>query len=99
PAVPDEGGRSRHSWPSPAHRNWRCHARGRLRRPSQTSAGKERAMSALGAILYREGKIRTTNLTFIFWDVFYPLGYLLVFGVGISETLGFTAPTGRLGYS
>jgi ABC-type multidrug transport system permease subunit len=55
-------------------------------------------MSALGAILYREGKIRTTNLTFIFWDVFYPLGYLLVFGVGISETLGFTAPT-AVGYS
>jgi ABC-type multidrug transport system permease subunit len=56
-------------------------------------------MSALGAILYREGKIRTTNLTFIFWDVFYPLGYLLVFGVGISETLGFTAPSGGVGYS
>jgi ABC-2 type transport system permease protein len=55
-------------------------------------------MSALGAVLYREGKIRTTNLTFIFWDVLYPLGYLLVFGVGISETLGFTAPTG-VGYS
>ena len=32
-------------------------------------------MSALGAVLYREGKIRATNVTFIFWDLFYPLGY------------------------
>jgi ABC-2 type transport system permease protein len=39
----------------------------------------------------REGRIRATNLTFIFWDLFYPLGYLLVFGVGINASLGFTA--------
>jgi ABC-2 type transport system permease protein len=42
----------------------------------------------------REGKIRATNLTFIFWDLFYPVGYLLVFGVGINASLGFT--TGAL---
>ena len=48
-------------------------------------------MNALTAIMLREGKIRATNLTFIFWDVLYPLGYLLVFGVGINEALGFTA--------
>jgi ABC-type multidrug transport system permease subunit len=46
---------------------------------------------ALGAVMYREGKIRATNLTFIFWDVCYPLGYLLVFGVGINDALGFRA--------
>ena len=45
-------------------------------------------MSALSAIMYREGKIRATNLTFIFWDLFYPLGYLLVFGVGMSQAMG-----------
>ena len=45
-------------------------------------------MSALSAILYREGKIRATNLTFIFWDLFYPLGYLLVFGVGMTQAMG-----------
>ena len=45
-------------------------------------------MSAIAAILYREGKIRVTNLTFIFWDLFYPLGYLLVFGVGVNYALG-----------
>ncbi len=45
-------------------------------------------MSAISAVFYREGKIRVTNLTFIFWDLFYPLGYLLVFGVGVNYALG-----------
>lgn len=40
--------------------------------------------------MYREGKIRATNALFIFWDVVYPLGYLLVFGVGMNEALGFS---------
>lgn len=44
-------------------------------------------MSAISAILYREGKIRATNMIFVFWDFFYPLCYLLVFGVGISSAL------------
>src|SRR5215471_9688562 len=39
-------------------------------------------------MLYREAKIRATNLVFIFWDVFYPLGYMLVFGVGVNAALG-----------
>ena len=51
-------------------------------------------MTAIGAVMYREGKIRATNLTFIFWDVFYPLGYLLVFGVGMSHAVGTTLPGG-----
>ena len=46
-------------------------------------------MTALRAILYREAQIRLTNLLFIFWDVLYPLGYLLVFGVGIDRALRF----------
>jgi ABC-2 type transport system permease protein len=46
-------------------------------------------MSALTAVIYREGKIRTTNALFIFWDVVYPLGYLLVFGVGMNQALSF----------
>jgi ABC-2 type transport system permease protein len=46
-------------------------------------------VNRLAAIMSREGKIRATNLTFIFWDLFYPLGYLLVFGVGINASLGF----------
>jgi ABC-2 type transport system permease protein len=43
--------------------------------------------------MYREGKIRATNALFIFWDVVYPLGYLLVFGVGMNEALGFSGLT------
>jgi ABC-type multidrug transport system permease subunit len=46
-------------------------------------------MSALSAVVYREGKIRVTNALFIFWDIVYPLGYLLVFGVGMNKALGF----------
>jgi hypothetical protein len=56
-------------------------------------------MGALGAIMYREGKIRATNLTFIFWDLFYPLGYLLVFGVGMTEAMGFTGSALGVDYS
>src|SRR5256885_13707864 len=37
-------------------------------------------------------KIRATNFTFIFWDLFFPLLYMLVFGVGVNSALG--APTG-----
>ena len=47
-------------------------------------------MSGLSAVMYREGKIRATNALFIFWDIVYPLGYLLVFGVGMNEALGFS---------
>ena len=45
-------------------------------------------MSSLQAIVYREGKIRATNLIFIFWDLVYPLCYMLVFGVGVNAALG-----------
>jgi ABC-2 type transport system permease protein len=49
-------------------------------------------MRQLLAVLHREGKIRATNLTFIFWDVFYPLAYLMVFGVAMQRAMGFTVP-------
>lgn len=45
-------------------------------------------MNALTAVMYREGKIRATNASFIFWDLFYPLVNLLVFGVGLSHMMG-----------
>lgn len=57
------------------------------------------SLQALGAVFYREGKIRATNVTFIFWDLFYPLLYMFVFGVGINHTLGFTAPTVTTDYN
>jgi len=52
-------------------------------------------MNAISAMLYRESKIRLTNVTFIFWDLFYPLCYMLVFGVGINAAIG--SPVGNSG--
>jgi ABC-2 type transport system permease protein len=46
-------------------------------------------MTGITAVLYREARIRATNVTFIFWDIVYPLGYLLVFGVGMTSAVGF----------
>jgi ABC-type polysaccharide/polyol phosphate export permease len=48
-------------------------------------------MQPLAAVMYREGRIRATNLMFIFWDLVYPLAYLLVFGVGLNSAVQFTA--------
>ena len=56
-------------------------------------------MAPIAAVFYREGKIRVTNVTFIFWDLFYPLGYMLVFGVGVNYALGSPFPTGRVDYN
>jgi ABC-type multidrug transport system permease subunit len=56
-------------------------------------------VNALAAIMTREAKIRATNLLFIFWDLVYPLGYLLVFGVGINASLGFTTGSAGVEYN
>ncbi|MBI2956363.1 MAG: ABC transporter permease [Acidobacteria bacterium] len=56
-------------------------------------------MSAIAAIFYREGKLRFTNLGWMFWDLFYPLGYLLVFSVGINYALGSPFQTLDLDYN
>ena len=56
-------------------------------------------MTAISAMLYREGKIRVTNLTFIFWDLFYPLGYLLVFGVMMNYMVGAQFPLTGVDYN
>jgi ABC-2 type transport system permease protein len=56
-------------------------------------------VTALAAIMTREAKIRATNLLFIFWDLVYPLGYLLVFGVGVNASLGFTTGHAEIGYN
>jgi ABC-2 type transport system permease protein len=55
-------------------------------------------MSAVGAVLYREALIRITNLTFIIWDVLFPIAYMLVFGVGVDRALGFNTPGLTVGY-
>jgi len=50
-------------------------------------------------MMYREARIRATNVTFIFWDVIYPLAYMLVFGVGMSSALGGEFAGSGIGYS
>jgi len=54
---------------------------------------------ALEAVLVREAKIRATNWLFIFWDLLYPLGYLLVFGIGVNSSLGFTSGLAGVEYN
>jgi ABC-2 type transport system permease protein len=49
-------------------------------------------VSALVAVLYREARIRATNVTFIVWDICFPIAYMLVFGVGVDHAFGFSSP-------
>jgi ABC-2 type transport system permease protein len=56
-------------------------------------------MAAMTAILYRESKIRATNVTFMFWDFLYPLFNLLVFGVGLTAAFGSPRSTAGVGYN
>ncbi|TAN22649.1 MAG: hypothetical protein EPN33_06845 [Acidobacteria bacterium] len=49
----------------------------------------------LAAVFYRESKIRATNTTFLFFDLFYPLLYLLVFGIGVNAALGAAPALGK----
>jgi ABC-2 type transport system permease protein len=56
-------------------------------------------MSAISAVFYRESKIRMTNLTFVFWDLFFPLMQLLLFGIGMSALMGSIGGIFGPGYS
>ena len=56
-------------------------------------------MGPLAAVVYRETKIRSTNITFMFFDLFYPLLYLLVFGVGVNAALGVPALSAGVDYN
>jgi ABC-2 type transport system permease protein len=53
----------------------------------------------LAAVLHREARIRVTNVTFIFWDLLYPVGYLLVFGVGMDRALAAGLPDLAVDYN
>lgn len=41
-------------------------------------------MKAVLAVMYREYRIRITNLTWLFFDVMMPFAYLLIFGIGLN---------------
>jgi ABC-2 type transport system permease protein len=42
-------------------------------------------MKMIFAVLYREYLIRTTSLTWAFYDLFMPLTYMLLFGIGLDR--------------
>lgn len=42
-------------------------------------------MTMIGAVFYREFRIRTSSLTWLFFDLFMPLTYLLLFGIGLDR--------------
>ena len=49
-------------------------------------------MSGITAVFYRDYRQRMTNIGFVFWDLFVPLAYLLLFGLGFERMLGGTVP-------
>ena len=42
-------------------------------------------MNMILAVMYREYRIRMTSLTWLFYDLFMPLLYLLLFGIGLDR--------------
>jgi ABC-type polysaccharide/polyol phosphate export permease len=42
-------------------------------------------MSMILAVMEREFRIRTTSMTWLFYDFFLPLTYLLLFGIGLNK--------------
>src|SRR4030095_16846136 len=45
-------------------------------------------MSGIGAVFFRDYRQRMTNIGFVFWDLFVPLAYLVLFGMGFEGVLG-----------
>ncbi len=51
-------------------------------------------MSMIFAVMYREYRIRRTSLTWLFYDLFMPLTYLLLFGIGLDRAFAGGIPVG-----
>ena len=57
-------------------------------------------MTGIGAVFYRDYRQRMTNIGFVFWDLFVPLAYLALFGMGFERMLGSVAVGGQeFGYT
>jgi len=58
-------------------------------------------MKMILAVMYREYRIRTTSMTWSFYDLFMPLTYLLLFGIGLDRafTGGITTNRNTVGYN
>jgi ABC-2 type transport system permease protein len=44
-------------------------------------------MNSVSAVFYRDYKQRITNIGFVFWDLFVPVAYLLLFGTGFQRAV------------
>lgn len=44
-------------------------------------------MKSVFAVMYREYLLRTTSMTWLFFDLFMPLIYLVIFGIGFDRAL------------
>ena len=55
-------------------------------------------MSGIGAVFYRDYRQRMTNIGFVFWDLFVPLAYLILFGLGFERMLGGAIAVGGEGF-
>ena len=42
-------------------------------------------MKGIFAVFYRDWRQRITNIGFVFWDLFVPIAYLLLFGLGFER--------------
>jgi ABC-2 type transport system permease protein len=58
-------------------------------------------MNMILAVMYREYKIRSTSMTWLFYDLLVPLAYLLLFGLSFNAALGdgFLRGTERISYN
>src|SRR5256885_9785421 len=90
---------ARKARPRSAPRDHRREPRRCVRSAHTTARGAAMMTHALAAVLVREAKIRATNSLFIFWDLVYPLGYLLLFGIGVHASLGFTSRLAGVEYN
>lgn len=56
-------------------------------------------MNGILAVLYREYKFRITNIGFLFWDIFVPIAYLLIFAYGFQQSIGGSFAGGSVDYA
>lgn len=56
-------------------------------------------MTGIAGVFYRDYRQRMTNIGFVFWDLFVPLAYLVLFGLGFERMLGGSLPVGGHSFS
>ncbi len=58
-------------------------------------------MRMILAVMYREYRMRTTSMTWLFYDLFMPLTYLLLFGIGLDRAFsgGIALQGGTVSYN